>query len=67
MSSKTFSTDFLIDWMITNEVFTTLWDPRKTHAQLIQRSGEIFKLLLKEDRLDDALLKLFWSLTKSDY
>jgi hypothetical protein len=32
MSSKTFSAEFLIDWMITNEVITTIWDPRKTHA-----------------------------------
>jgi hypothetical protein len=67
MSSKTFSTEFLIDWMVSNEVFTTLWDARKTHAQLVQRSGEIFKLLLKENRMDESLLKLFWSLTKSDY
>ena len=67
MSTKTFTKEFLIDWMTTNEVFTTIWDSRKTHAQLIQRSGDIFKLLVKEDRLDEALLKLFWSLTKSDY
>lgn len=67
LSSKTFTTEFLIDWMVSNEVFTTLWDARRTHAQLVQRSGEIFKLLLKEDRLDESLLKLFWSLTKSDY
>jgi ubiquitin carboxyl-terminal hydrolase 34 len=32
MSSKTFTTEFLIDWMVSNEVFTTLWDARKTHA-----------------------------------
>jgi hypothetical protein len=67
MSSKTFTTEFLIDWMTSNEVFKTIWDNRKTHQQLVQRSNEIFKLLLKEDRLDEPLLKLFWSLTKSDY
>ena len=48
-------------------MFTTIWDARKTHAQLVQRSDEIFKLLLKEDKLDDKIMALFWSLTKSDY
>ena len=67
MSSKTFTTEFLIDWMTSNEVFKTIWDNRKTHQQLVQRSGDIFKLLLKEERLDDSLLKLIWSLTKIDY
>lgn len=31
MSSKTFTTEFLIDWMTSNEVFKTIWDNRKTH------------------------------------
>jgi len=53
--------------MHDQDVFNTIWDARKTHAQLVQRSDEIFKLLLKEDKLDDKIMGLFWSLTKSDY
>jgi len=32
MSSKTFTNEYLIDWMVTNEVIVTIWDARKTHA-----------------------------------
>jgi hypothetical protein len=34
-SSKSFTTDFLIEWMIQNNVFTTIWDSKKTHIQLV--------------------------------
>lgn len=30
-SSNTFTTDFLIEWMSKNDVFSTIWDHRKTH------------------------------------
>lgn len=30
-SSKSFSTEFLIDWMMQQNVFTTIWDSKKTH------------------------------------
>jgi hypothetical protein len=30
-SSKTFTTEFLIDWMSKNDVFSTIWDHKKTH------------------------------------
>jgi hypothetical protein len=66
-SSKTFTTDFLIDWMVRNDVFAAIWDHRRTHAQIVQRSNDIFKLMLKENKLDEDLLRLFWSLTKSEY
>merc|ERR1712166_1611830 len=52
--------------MKANDVFQQIWDYKRTHSQIVQRSDEIFKLLLKENQLDDDLLKLFWSLTKSD-
>jgi len=67
MSTKSFSTEFLIDWMKNNEVFDIIWDGRKTHLQLVQRSNEILKLLLKEDMLTSELLEQFWNLAKSDY
>lgn len=30
-SSQTFYTQFLIDWMMDKQVFTTIWDANKTH------------------------------------
>lgn len=66
-SSNTFTTDFLIEWMRNNDVFATIWDPRKTHLQIVQRTNEIFKLLVKDDKMDLDLMKLFWSLAKSDH
>lgn len=52
-TSNTFTTDFLIDWMEKNDVFSTVWDARKTHPQILQRSNEIFKLLIKQDKLSE--------------
>lgn len=66
-ATKVFSTEWLIVWMIEFGVFAILWDPKKTHMQLVQRSGEIFKVLPKENLLTMELLKQFWSLSKSDY
>lgn len=65
-ASKTFSTEYLLDWLVKNDVFNLIWDHKKTHNQLVQRSDEIFKFLLKEDKLSDELLNMFWSLTKTE-
>jgi hypothetical protein len=64
-SSRTFNTQFLIDWMMDKQVFTTIWDANKTHIQLVQRSNEIFKLLIKEEKMTVELLDLFWNLTNT--
>ena len=57
----------LIDWIKNNGVFDLIWDPKKTHMQLVQRSGEIIKAFLREDLLTEELLAMFWNLTKSEY
>jgi hypothetical protein len=57
---------YLVDWMQTHGVYDLLFDPKKTHLQLVQRSDEVLKLLLQEDRLSEDLLQLFWGLTKTD-
>lgn len=64
-SNKAFTTEFLINWMTENQVFTTIWDTKKTHIQLVQRSNDIFKLLMKEDKMSQELLDLFWNLTET--
>lgn len=53
--------------MQDHKVFESIWDPKKTHLQLVQRSDEVFKLLVKEDKMTLELLDQFWSLSKSDY
>jgi hypothetical protein len=52
--------------MRTHGIFDILFDHKRTHLQLIQRSDEILKLLLSEDMLDEGLMQQFWSLTKTD-
>jgi hypothetical protein len=57
----------IIEWMIENEVLELIFDPVRTHEQVVQRCDEIIKVLLAENELNDHRLKLFWGLTKSDY
>jgi len=66
-ATKIFTMEQLIGWMSEQGVFGILWDPKKTHLQLVQRSNEIFKILPRENLLSMELLVQFWSLAKSDY
>jgi hypothetical protein len=66
ISSSRFTGQFLVEWMQTHGVFEVLFDPKKTHLQLVQRCDEILKLLLQEDMLDEELLQLFWGLARTD-
>ena len=52
--------------MTENNVIDIIWDPRKTHQQLIERSDKIYKLLLDENHMTNELLQKFWDLT-SEY
>ena len=64
-TSKNFDAQFLVNWMTENQVFDIIWTARKTHAQLVERSNEIWRLLLKEKLLTDEHIKMFWELTKT--
>ena len=66
-SAKVFTLEWLISWMSEHGVFDIIWDTKRTHLQLVQRSNEIFKILPKENLLSMALLEQFWTLSKSDY
>jgi len=66
ISSTGFTGRFLVEWMQTHGVFDVLFDAKKTHLQLVQRSDEVLKLLLQEDMLNEQLLDQFWSLTRTD-
>ena len=67
LNKGSFTLEWLINWMSEHGVFDILWDTKKTHLQLVQRSNEIFKVLPKEDLLTMELLQQFWMLSKSDY
>lgn len=53
--------------MHTNEVFALLFDPKKTHLQLVQRCTDIIKLLLSEKMFTPELMEQFMSLSRTDY
>ena len=66
-AARVFTMEWLMGWMSEHGVFDIIWDTKKTHLQLVQRSNEIFKALPKEHLLSMELLQQFWSLGKSDY
>mmetsp|Transcript_44056 Transcript_44056/g.42658 ORF Transcript_44056/g.42658 Transcript_44056/m.42658 type:complete len:268 (+) Transcript_44056:1508-2311(+) len=53
--------------MHKNDVFSVLFDNKKTHLQIVQRAADILRLLLIEDKLTIELTEMFWNLSKSDY
>lgn len=59
--------EFLVQWMKENEVFDLIWNERKTHLQLVQRSDQIFKELLRNKLLSLDLLALFFNLRSEEY
>ena len=56
VNKATITLEWLITWMNDHGVFDILWDTKKTHLQLVQRSNEIFKVLPKENLLTMDLL-----------
>ena len=64
--TSSLSQAFIIDWLTENQIFNVVWDARKTHQQIVERSDEIFKLLLQKDQMTPELFDKFWSLS-SEY
>jgi ubiquitin carboxyl-terminal hydrolase 34 len=50
-ASKSFTSQYLIQWISENGVYPLLFDPKQTHLQLVQRCNDIIKLLLHENLL----------------
>jgi hypothetical protein len=48
-----FTKEFLLDWLKKNGVLDVIWTPEKTHLELVNRSGDIFKLLAEEKQLNE--------------
>jgi hypothetical protein len=66
-SFKSISNSGLIKWLNENDIFSIIFDPKKTHLEIVRRSNEILKLLLSEDALSPSLFEMFWSLSRQDY
>ena len=66
-SFKSISNSGLVKWLNENDIFSIIFDPKKTHLEIVRRSNEILKLLLSEDALSPTLFEMFWSLSKQDY
>ena len=62
---KQFDPQFLVKWMTDHKVFDTLWMARSTHAQLVERSNDIWRFLLYERQIQDEHLNMFWSLSET--
>lgn len=63
--NKQFEPEFLVQWMTEHNIFDIIWVARRTHAQLVERSNDIWRLLLKEKLLTEDHLQMFWDLTKA--
>ena len=63
-SFKSISADFLIEWINSNGIYDVLFETKQTHRELVQRSSDILKLLLNENKLTIDILDHFWSLSK---
>ena len=51
--------------MTDHKVFDILWVARNTHAQLVERSNEIWRFLLTEKQATDGHLGMFWTLSET--
>ena len=48
--------------MQENNVFSVLWDSRKTHVELVKNSSRIFDILCKKNVMQPELFDGFWQL-----
>ena len=46
-SNRILTVEFIVTWMIENDVFDTIWDARKTHQSIVERSDKIYTILLE--------------------
>ena len=44
---------FLINWMQENGVFDIIWTPKNTHIELVKRSDDIIKQLVKHEKMTE--------------
>lgn len=60
------NSDYMEDWLEKHKILEVIFDPKNYHVQIIQRSKEILKFLIVQDKLDEQSLNLFWRGTEFD-
>ena len=58
--------EFMIEWIDENKIMEIIFDHKNYHVQIIQRSKEILKFLITEDKLTEKQLDLLWKGTAFD-
>ena len=58
--------EFMLEWIDKNKILEIIFDHKNYHVQIIQRSKEILKFLITEDKLTPTQLDLFWKGTAFD-
>lgn len=64
-NAASFST-YMLEWLDKNKILEIIFDSKNYHVQIIQRSKEILKFLIVEDKLTKTQLDLFWKATEFD-
>lgn len=57
---------YMLEWLEKHKIIEMIFDPKNYHVQIIQRSKEILKILIVEDKLSKEQLDLFWRATEFD-
>lgn len=60
------SADYMLEWLSKHKILELIFDPKNYHVQIIQRSKEILKFLIVEDKFSKEQLDLFWRATEFD-
>ena len=56
----------MLEWIQENKILEIIFDHKNYHVQIIQRSKEILRFLITEDKLSPDQLDLFWKGTSFD-
>ena len=60
------TSELMLEWIQKNKILEIIFDHKNYHVQIIQRSKEILKFLVTEDKLSSEELDLFWKGTSFD-
>ena len=60
------SSEYMLEWLEKHKILELIFDQKNYHVQIIQRSKEILKFLIVEDKLSEEQLNLFWRATEFD-
>jgi hypothetical protein len=64
--STSLSSEYMLEWLEKHKILEIIFDQKNYHVQIIQRSKEILRFLIVEDRLTEVELNFFWKATEFD-